>query len=94
MEFVSYVFLMFEVMFLGLSYIISGFIADVRTGVACKFNCDGSVGKSRWRQLQMEFVRILREGGVEAEGKPRSCERSKLQVEDGGCGGADSSHTG
>lgn len=74
---------------------ISGFVnvADVGPRMPCKLNHNGSVGKNRAGKLKMDALWVSNQGRTEATAEPWGCERPHLQTEDGGCGGANSSHT-
>lgn len=67
--------------------------ADVGARVSCKLDYDGFAGKDWAGKLKMVFVWVPYEGRIETEGESPASDRYFMQAEDGGCGGADSSHT-
>lgn len=49
-------------------------IADVSTGVSCKLNNDGFVGKIRKRKLEMDTIWVPIERRTEAKAEPSTSE--------------------
>lgn len=66
--------------------------ADVCTGVTCKIYNNGFVRKSWTGKLENYPIRFPGEGRIEAKAEPSASDRSHVQVEDGGRGGANPSH--